>query len=88
MRSICLHLSWSGASRCNGWLPAALHLQPEFAASKNARELTQRIFGTDIGWLPWKKPGFELGLWRGKCGADIPDAKGVVLESHGLFTWR
>ena len=57
------------------------------AASKNSRAQTQRIFGDDIGWLPWKKPGFELGLWLGKFCADNPQAKGVVLESHGLFTW-
>ena len=57
------------------------------AASKNSRELTRRIFGDDIGWLPWQKPGFELGLWLGKFCAENPNAKGVVLESHGLFTW-
>ena len=67
------------------------HMHPDaiiaIAASKNSRELTRRIFGDDIGWLPWQKPGFELGLWLGKFCAENPDAKGVVLESHGLFTW-
>ena len=67
------------------------HMHPDaiiaIAASKNSRELTRRIFGDDIGWLPWKKPGFELGLWLGKFCAENPNAKGVVLESHGLFTW-
>jgi len=57
------------------------------AASKNSKELTQEIFGTRIGWLPWKKPGYELGLWLEKFCLDNPDADGVVLESHGLFTW-
>ena len=57
------------------------------AASKNSRELTQEIFGDKIGWLPWKKPGYELGLWLGKFCEDNPEADGVVLESHGLFTW-
>ena len=57
------------------------------AASKNSKELTQEIFGDKIGWLPWKKPGYELGLWLNKFCLENPDADGVVLESHGLFTW-
>ncbi|QEW24080.1 Pyridoxal 4-dehydrogenase (plasmid) [Paracoccaceae bacterium] len=57
------------------------------AASKNSKDLTAEIFGDKIGWLPWKKPGYELGLWLGKFCAENPDADGVVLESHGLFTW-
>ena len=57
------------------------------AASKNSKELTHRIFGSEIGWLPWKRPGFELGLWLEKFCLENPTAKGVVLESHGLFTW-
>ncbi|HMQ41154.1 MAG TPA: bifunctional rhamnulose-1-phosphate aldolase/short-chain dehydrogenase [Paracoccus sp. (in: a-proteobacteria)] len=57
------------------------------AASVNSRELTAEIFGNEIGWLPWKRPGFELGLWLEKFARENPDAKGAVLESHGLFTW-
>ena len=57
------------------------------AASKNSKELTQDIFGARIGWLPWKRPGYELGLWLEKFCLENPDADGVVLESHGLFTW-
>ena len=57
------------------------------AASENSQELTQEIFGDDIGWLPWRRPGFELGLWLGKFCEDNPNARGVVLGSHGLFTW-
>ncbi len=67
------------------------HMHPDaiiaIAASKNSRELTKQIFGDDIGWLPWKRPGYELGLWLEKFCLDNPNAKGVVLESHGLFTW-
>ncbi|PRY88734.1 bifunctional rhamnulose-1-phosphate aldolase/short-chain dehydrogenase [Donghicola tyrosinivorans] len=67
------------------------HMHPDaiiaIAASKNSRELTAEIFGDEIGWLPWKKPGYELGLWLEKFCLENPDAKGVVLESHGLFTW-
>lgn len=67
------------------------HMHPDaiiaIAASKNSRELTQQIFGDDIGWLPWKRPGFELGLWLSKFCAENPNARGLILESHGLFTW-
>lgn len=57
------------------------------AASENSKELTQEIFGDRIGWLPWKRPGYELGLWLEAFCLENPDADGVVLESHGLFTW-
>ncbi len=67
------------------------HMHPDaiiaIAASANSRELTALIFGDDIGWLPWRRPGFELGLWLEDFCLKNPDAKGVVLESHGLFTW-
>ena len=57
------------------------------AASKTSKDLTKEIFGDKIGWLPWKRPGYELGLWLEKFCLENPDADGVVLESHGLFTW-
>ncbi|MEJ2019072.1 MAG: class II aldolase/adducin family protein, partial [Maritimibacter sp.] len=67
------------------------HMHPDaviaIAAAENSRELTAEIYGNDIGWLPWKRPGYELGLWLEKFCLENPDAKGVVLESHGLFTW-
>lgn len=67
------------------------HMHPDaiiaIAASKNSRDLTKQIFGDDIGWLPWRRPGFQLGLDLGAYVAAHPNSKGVVLESHGLFTW-
>ncbi len=67
------------------------HMHPDaviaIAAARNSKELTQQIYGGEIGWLPWKRPGYELGLWLEKFCLENPDAKGVVLESHGLFTW-
>jgi rhamnulose-1-phosphate aldolase/alcohol dehydrogenase len=67
------------------------HMHPDaiiaIAASKDSKALTQEIFGGEIGWLPWKRPGFELGLWLEKFCLENPKANGVVLESHGLFTW-
>ena len=71
--------------------PHVDHVHPDsviaIAASKNSRELTKEIFGDAIGWLPWKKPGFELGLWLEKFARENPRSRGVILESHGLFTW-
>lgn len=67
------------------------HMHPDaiiaIAASADSKALTKEIFGDRIGWLPWKRPGFELGLWLEKFCLDNPDADGVILESHGLFTW-
>ena len=71
--------------------PFVDHMHPDaiiaIAASSNSKALTLEIFGDTIGWLPWKRPGFELGLWLEKFCLDNPEAKGVILASHGLFTW-
>ncbi|MEP3848155.1 MAG: bifunctional rhamnulose-1-phosphate aldolase/short-chain dehydrogenase [Paracoccaceae bacterium] len=67
------------------------HMHPDaiiaIAAAKDSKALTQQVFGDSVGWLPWKKPGYELGLWLSDFCDKNPDAKGVILESHGLFTW-
>ncbi|WP_028745928.1 bifunctional rhamnulose-1-phosphate aldolase/short-chain dehydrogenase [Rhizobium mesoamericanum] len=67
------------------------HMHPDaiiaIAASKNSKELTKQIFGDEIGWLPWRRPGFQLGLDLEAFVKANPNSKGVVLESHGLFTW-
>jgi len=67
------------------------HMHPDaiiaIAAAKDSKALTREIFGDAIGWLPWKRPGYELGLWLETFCRENPKAKGVVLESHGLFTW-
>ncbi|MEI9426476.1 bifunctional rhamnulose-1-phosphate aldolase/short-chain dehydrogenase [Mesorhizobium sp. Cs1299R1N3] len=71
--------------------PFVDHMHPDaiiaIAAARDSRALTKEIFGDVIGWLPWKRPGFELGLWLEKFCLEHPTAKGVILESHGLFTW-
>ncbi|WP_062231497.1 bifunctional rhamnulose-1-phosphate aldolase/short-chain dehydrogenase [Aureimonas sp. N4] len=67
------------------------HMHPDaviaIAATGRSRELTRDIYGEEIGWLPWRRPGFQLGLDLSRFAAENPHAKGVVLESHGLFTW-
>ncbi|MER8946636.1 bifunctional rhamnulose-1-phosphate aldolase/short-chain dehydrogenase [Mesorhizobium sp. M0959] len=71
--------------------PYVDHMHPDaiiaIAAAKDSQALTKEIFGDTIGWLPWKRPGFELGLCLEKFCRENPEAKGVVLASHGLFSW-
>ncbi len=70
------------------------HLHPDWciaiAASANAearlKEFNQ-TFGLRIVWVPWQRPGFELGLMLRKAIQAKPDADGIILGSHGLFTW-
>ncbi|MCI2229852.1 bifunctional aldolase/short-chain dehydrogenase [Polaribacter sp. MSW13] len=67
------------------------HLHPDaliaVAAAKDSEKITKEIWGDTMGWVPWKKPGFELGLMLEKCLKDNPGIRGIVLGSHGLFTW-
>src|SRR3982751_358176 len=67
------------------------HMHPDaviaIAAAARSRELTTEIFGAEIGWLPWQRPGFDLGLKLGEMAVKNPTLKGIVLAGHGLFTW-
>ncbi|RMB12431.1 bifunctional rhamnulose-1-phosphate aldolase/short-chain dehydrogenase [Eilatimonas milleporae] len=67
------------------------HMHPDaviaIAAAKGSEDLTKEIFGAAIGWLPWQRPGFDLGLRLRDYVRDNPGLNGIVLESHGLFTW-
>ncbi|NLR65962.1 bifunctional aldolase/short-chain dehydrogenase [Chitinophaga varians] len=67
------------------------HLHPDaviaIAAAKNGEQITQELFGGTIGWVPWQRPGFDLGLQLRKCLHDHPGIRGIILGSHGLFTW-
>jgi rhamnulose-1-phosphate aldolase/alcohol dehydrogenase len=67
------------------------HMHPDaliaIAASADSRALTKEIFGDEIGWLPWVRPGYELGLRLREFVRANPKARGVILEAHGLFTW-
>ena len=67
------------------------HLHPDaliaVAAAKDSEQVTQEIWGDTMGWVPWQRPGFDLGLQLEKCLDDHPGIRGIVLGSHGLFTW-
>ncbi len=57
------------------------------AACSNAEQLTREVFGGALGFLPWQRPGFDLGLKLGDMASRHPEYVGVVLGGHGLFTW-
>jgi len=67
------------------------HMHPDaliaIAASADSKKLTEEIFGGEIGWLPWIRPGYELGVKLRELTQKNPKLKGAVLEAHGLFTW-
>ena len=67
------------------------HLHPDaaiaIAAAKDGKLITAELFNNTIGWVDWRKPGFELGLELKACLDSNPGIRGIMLGSHGLFTW-
>ena len=67
------------------------HLHPDaaiaIAAAKDGKKITEELFNGSIGWVPWQRPGFDLGLKLKKCLDENPGIRGIMLGSHGLFTW-
>ncbi len=81
----------------HGFLPYAHidHLHPDaaiaIAAAKDGKKITEELFGGEIGWVGWQRPGFDLGLQLRACvdeaAARGVQLRGIMLGSHGLFTW-
>ena len=67
------------------------HMHPDsviaIACTKNSKALTKKVFKGRLGWLPWQRPGFDLGLKLGAMAKANPKMEGIVLEGHGLFSW-
>jgi rhamnulose-1-phosphate aldolase/alcohol dehydrogenase len=67
------------------------HLHPDaaiaIAAAKDGKRITQELFNGTIGWVEWQRPGFDLGLKLKQCVEETPGIRGIMLGSHGLFTW-
>ena len=67
------------------------HLHPDaaiaIAAAKDGKQITKELFEGKIGWVKWQKPGFDLGLLLKECLDENPGIRGIMLGSHGLFTW-
>ncbi len=57
------------------------------AASRNSQKLTHEIYGDDVGWVGWQRPGFDLGLVMEKSARENPQYKGLVMGQHGLINW-
>ena len=67
------------------------HMHPNaviaIAASEQAEALTREIYGDEVVWTPWQRPGFDLGLILERIVREYPRARGVILGSHGLINW-
>lgn len=67
------------------------HMHPNaviaIAAAKNSEQLTREIYGADVIWTAWQRPGFDLGLKLEAVCREYPQAKGVILGQHGLINW-
>jgi rhamnulose-1-phosphate aldolase/alcohol dehydrogenase len=67
------------------------HLHPDaaiaIAAAKDGKKITHELFGGKVGWVEWQRPGFDLGLKLKQCLDENPGIRGIMLGSHGLFTW-
>jgi rhamnulose-1-phosphate aldolase/alcohol dehydrogenase len=77
----------------HGFIPARHvdHTHPNaviaVAACKDQERLTREIYGSEIGWVPWQRPGFDLGLVMGAMAQADPGLRGLVMGQHGLINW-
>jgi rhamnulose-1-phosphate aldolase/alcohol dehydrogenase len=71
--------------------PHVDHLHPDsgiaIATAADGERLTKEIFGDRVAWLPWRRPGFQLGLDVAALQTARPDAVGVILGGHGITAW-
>jgi len=67
------------------------HLHPDaaiaIATAKDGQNITEELFEGKLGWVDWQRPGFDLGLKLKECLDTSPGIRGIILGSHGLFTW-
>lgn len=67
------------------------HLHPDaiiaIAASKDGEQIMKEVFGNRLAWVPWQRPGFDLGLKMEQTYSDNSGIEGIILGGHGLFTW-
>lgn len=67
------------------------HLHPDaaiaLAAARDGKRIVEELFSGTIGWVEWQRPGFDLGLKLRACLEENPNIRGIMLGSHGLFTW-
>ncbi|MQA77778.1 MAG: bifunctional aldolase/short-chain dehydrogenase [Streptosporangiales bacterium] len=97
MFDLCLHGRGGAApsidTAMHGLVPSAHvdHLHPDagiaFAAAADGEALTRECFGDRVVWVPWRRPGFQLGLDIAAIHAANPRAIGCILAGHGITTW-
>lgn len=67
------------------------HLHPDsgiaLATAVDGPELTEKIFGDRVVWVPWRRPGFQLGLDIAEIRRRNPQAVGTILGGHGITAW-
>lgn len=67
------------------------HLHPDsgiaIATAADGKALTAKIFGSKVAWVPWRRPGFQLGLDMAEIKEKNPDAVGCILGGHGITAW-
>jgi len=67
------------------------HLHPDsgiaFATAADGEAITRSCFGNRVAWVPWRRPGFQLGLDIAAIRRERPDAIGVILGGHGITAW-
>lgn len=67
------------------------HLHPDsgiaLATAADGEELTAKIFGDKVVWIPWRRPGFQLGLDISEAKTQNPQALGCILGGHGITAW-
>ena len=67
------------------------HMHPNaiiaIAASQNCEKLTKEIFGGEMAYVPWMRPGFELGLAMQKIAKDNPKVQAIMMGQHGFISW-
>ncbi len=67
------------------------HMHPDaviaIAAMANSEAITKKVWGGEVGWMPWMRPGYELGRRLKAYNAANPGLRGIVLGGHGLFSW-
>ncbi len=71
--------------------PHVDHLHPDagiaIATAVDGEELTTKIYGNKVVWVPWRRPGFQLGLDMAAIQEEHPEAVGCILGGHGITAW-
>jgi len=67
------------------------HMHPNsviaVAAAKNSQALSKKVYGDELAWIPWQRPGFDLGLQMQEVCKKFPAAKGIIMGGHGVINW-